>query len=211
MADLETRDLTPKDEGPYLVPPRTQLDLEARLDEGYVSDFAVQTYTVNPNPLGSETDEGVYVGTDPIYQNDANGDKTPYDAQEGVEKQLEDQLKANNDLSDLSDKEVAEDFGLGGKARLAGSNPGGRFRTVLPGQEGYDKAKAEEQQCPPLVVFLDDDEDDESEGEVTQANDPGTNLGASMQPPTVPSSPEDSEDSAGNKPARAPRRNQSDN
>jgi hypothetical protein len=64
--------------------PTSQVDLERRLKDDYVS----------PSVLGQAVDpvlesENGYVGVDPIYQNFANETEKPYASEKGVEKKLE--------------------------------------------------------------------------------------------------------------------------
>lgn len=101
---------------PYSTKPNTQLDLEARLSDDYTPESNVgNTVTVNPNPYGSEA----YVGTDPIYQNHANDTEKPYAAKSGAEKKAEEQVKELYSLDDVDDDQIVDDYGFGGKARVA--------------------------------------------------------------------------------------------
>lgn len=193
QSKLEVRDMSAADEKPYLTKPRAQVDLERRTAEDYKPESEVgSTVTVNPNPFG----EDEYVGTDPIYQNYANDQNKPLASEEGAEKEVEEAYKKSHEVDD----DVAvEDYGLGGKASRAQVGTGGRtFRTVLPGQEGYDLKKAEEQNGPPLRVYNDEEQKDD-EGEVTEVDVPGENRGATTEPPAPPASPGDTTEKAGTK------------
>lgn len=161
---------------PYLVPPTTQVDLERR-QKSDVPDAALATsrVMVNPNPFGAEE----YVGTDPIYQNHANETEKPYASKKGPERTLE---KQHHDLYKMDSKQKkTEDPGLGGEAPVAETTGVHATRYLVPGQEGYDRKKAEEQQGPPLAV-LDEDSSDGDDEDV-ELDNPGTNMGASVQPP----------------------------
>lgn len=162
-----------------------QLDLERRTADGYVPDSDVSgVVTVNPNPFGNDA----YVGTDPIYQNYSTDQNKAFESKEGVEAEL---LKEYKKEHEVDDSVAVEDFGLGGKAQRAASGTGGAtYRTILPGQEGYDLKKAEEQNGPPLRVF-NDDEADSSDDEATEVPNPGTNLGGTTEPPAPGAGPTD--------------------
>lgn len=195
--NLEFRPRVPDDEGPYLVRPAHDEALEAQLK----AEAPTPTTIVNPNPLGSED----YVGTDPIYQNHANDTAKPLAAEEGVEKDAEDHLRELHNLDDADEGDVVDDFGVGGMALVAKQGSGARVvRTVFPGQEGYDREKAEEQAGPPLFVYADekDEEDGEEKQKSRQPDNLGTNMGASVQSPKAPEAPESASEGAGNKPAR---------
>lgn len=191
---LEFRDTEAQDDKPYLTKSRAQVDLERRTAEDYKPESEVgSTVTVNPNPFGQDE----YVGTDPIYQNHSTDQNKPLKAEKGVEAE---QLKAYKEEHEVDEADAVEDFGLGGKARRVPTGAGGRtFRTILPGQEGYDLEKAEEQNGPPLRVY-NDEEEGEQEEETTEVPVPGENRGATTEPPTPPSSPGDTSDRAGTKP-----------
>lgn len=198
MADdskLELRDLREQDEGPYLTKSNAELDLEARTTDGRPNEaVGSATLTLNPNPLGADE----YVGVDPIYQNYANETEKPLASQDGVEKEVEQAHRKAYDLSDVDDSQKVVDPGLGGETTKVGAPGGQTFRTVLPGQEGYDLKKAEEQNGPPLRVYLDDDSSG-GDGEVEQVDQSGTNRGGTTEPPAPPSSPEDTTDASGTK------------
>lgn len=186
------RDMSESDDKRYLTKSRAELDLERRLDPEYKPDSQVGgTVTVNPNPFGADA----YVGTDPIYQNHSTDQNKPFTSEKGVEA---DALKAYSEEheAELEGATVAEDYGFGGKARVAETGGQSRLvKTILPGQEGYDLRKAEEQNGPPLRVFG-DEEPSESDEEV-RADNVGTNSGASTQPPEPPENPSQPDDRGG--------------
>ena len=190
---LDFRDMTEKDGETYLTKSNAQLDLERRLDPDYKPDSQIGgTVTVNPNPFGADA----YVGTDPIYQNYSTDQNKPFEAEEGPEGEL---LKAYKEEHDLDGQKVAEDYGLGGEAPVAETGTTSRLvRTILPGQEGYDLKKAEEQNGPPLRVFGDESNDEGDEDEVVRADNVGTNMGASTQPPEPPENPSQPDARGGN-------------
>lgn len=162
------------EEGNYLTKSRAQLDLEARMEEGYVPDSDVRVRHLNPNPLGDEE----YVGTDPIYQNASTEANKPFAAEEGVEKDMLDAFKEEHKVDDDS---AVDDPGLGGKAAAADAGTGARtYRTILPGQEGYDLQKAEEQNGPPLRVYNDESAEDSGDGDGS-LDVPGINMGATTE------------------------------
>jgi hypothetical protein len=186
---LEVRDMNAPDEGAYLTKPNTQVDLERRQKQEAPDSAVGNTVVVNPNPFGADE----YVGTDPIYQNYANDQNKPLASEDGVEKELEEAYKEEHEVDD----EVSvEDHGTGGVAeRAQAGTAGSTFRTILPGQEGYDLKKAEEQNGPPLRVYNDEepgenDEDESDEGDEVAI--PDTQPPASPAAPAVPSGGDDS-------------------
>lgn len=202
-----------KENEPYITRPNHDEALAAQI-KAEPPAGAVQ---VNPNVVGSEVEgedggSGTYVGTDPIYQNSSSVANQPFDAQEGVDQLAEDRTKEIYDLSDEDEENVAPDYGLGGEASVA--RPGGPVPTVaiLPGQEGYDKEKAEEQQGPALlvdaksgvnseVVEREKAEDDKDE-DPNAADNPGQNLASTVNPPVAPEAPGEGSDGEGDKPAK---------
>lgn len=180
-SELEFRDIEAQDNQAYLTKSRHQLDLESRVNSGVESRIPA---TVNPNPHGNDD----YVGTDLIYQNHSTDQNKPFSSEEGVEKQLESSYREAYE----SDENVVGDHSLGGKATKAPSPTAGRtYRTILPGQEGYDLQKAEEQNGPPLRVYHDEEQqtatasnEEESSGEEEESSEPPA-------PPAPPASPED--------------------
>lgn len=170
-----------KQEEEYVTTPfNAQLDLERRQEEGYKPDSVLGTVTVNPNPFGYEE----YAGTDPIYQNHANDTEVPYAAEEGPEKVAEDNVKELYSLDDVDDDEVVEDYGLGGKARRAGNPNVTPNRYLVPGQEGYDLQKAQEQNGPPMRVEASDsgDKDDEGPELLEEAEFPDESISVPVNP-----------------------------
>lgn len=133
---LEVRDLNVADEKPYLTKPTSQVDLERRLADDYKADGDLsRRVTVNPDPFGEETDNGQFVGTDPIYQGRANETEQPLQAEEGPDK------KAEEAFAELfeSDGEKVPDYGTGGEAVRAAdpTQVPDVERRLVPGQEGY--------------------------------------------------------------------------
>ena len=84
--------------------PTSQTDLEARLEseKNGENPFALASSTVNPG-TPDETD-GLYVGTDPIYQNHANDTEAPLQAQKGGEKLAEEKFLKAYDKPDVNVK-----------------------------------------------------------------------------------------------------------
>lgn len=74
---------------PEPVKSTTQLDLEARQSEDYVSPIA-KAKTVGPND--SLVDDSGFVGVSPEYANYANETDAPLSSDEGAEKDLEDRI-----------------------------------------------------------------------------------------------------------------------
>lgn len=175
----------------YTTKPTTQLDAERRLEEGYVADAVTgNTVTVNPNPFGDED----YVGTDPIYQNYAEETHKPGRSEEGVEKELEEAYREQHNLDDLDDDQVAEDYGLGGKARVARTNSdAGPTVWKVPGQEGYPED--DEYDDRPARPVQTEGNTRTGDAQPTKADNPGTNFGAT----TEPGNPSDPSDRAGSR------------
>lgn len=99
-------------------PSRHELDLEERLKVENESQARVDgTVNLNPNPFGEEA----YAGTDPIYQNHANMTEAPIAAEGGAYKAAEEEVKERYDLDGVAEEKLADDYGLGGKASVAGS------------------------------------------------------------------------------------------
>ena len=186
---LEVRDLRETDTKPYLTKSNAELDLAARLeaDERAGAPGAGGTLTLNPNPVGEKVEgAGTYVGTDPIYQNSSTVHGRPYDSKgDAPEAKVEKVTFDDNDLSDVDD--TVKDPGFGGETTKVGAKGGETFRTILPGQEGYDLEKAKEQQGPPLRVYADESpsEGGDNEEEKEEAADPTP----STQPPASPAVP----------------------
>jgi hypothetical protein len=203
------------DSKPYITRPNHDEALKAQIN----AEAPEAALRVNPNPVGSVVKDdggepvGVYVGTDPIYQNSSTVANQPFvsDDEESADSLGEERLAEMHDLSDVDESELAADYGTGGVALKSTAPVSETFRTILPGQEGYDRAKAEEQQGPPLRVFSgdapasaksDDDADkDEDEG-IKEASDEGTNFASTVEPPLPPETPSDAGDAAGDKPAK---------
>jgi hypothetical protein len=160
-----------QEDKPYTTRSTADLDLERRLSDDYVSDSDIRGNSVqlNPNPFGDEA----YAGTDPIYQNYAEEVHKPLESKKGAFKAAEDHVK---DLH--KDEKEADDPGLGGKAAVAGSPDLVPDRYLVPGQKGY---KAPEEGAPMRVPVNQDNEDDDDS--VTETDNPGTNMGASVPPP----------------------------
>lgn len=154
--------------------------LEQVSDKSFESDSRLEanSYTLNPNPFGDEA----YAGTDPIYQNYADDTHKPLKASKGAFKAAEDQARALH-----KGEADAEDTGLGGKAAKAGQAGVQSDRYLVPGQEGY---KEPQTGLPVRAADVKDDEDDEKDKGVTETNNPGTNMGASVAPPPAPDSGE---------------------
>lgn len=195
---MEHRDTVDTTDKPYLTTPTFQQDLERRLDDDYVPDSdRGDTVTVNPNPFGTEE----YAGTDPIYQNHANETEKPLASKKGAVRLAEEQVKELHNLDEVDEGELSEDYGLGGKARKTGDPNLTAITYLVPGQEGYDRELAEEQGGPPLRVDVADargnGDDEEGDDEVTEADNPGTNMGASTAPPEPPSKTGSKSDRAG--------------
>jgi hypothetical protein len=201
VAKQEFRDLTDQDDKPYLVKPTAQLDLERRLEDGYVPDAVTgNTVTVNPNPFGADD----YVGTDPIYQNHANETEKPLASQEGVLKDAEDAHRELHSLDDLDDGQKAEDYGLGGLASKAGGAVDPFETYLVPGQEGYPE-NPDKYVGPPVprsVVEGEKKSSSKEKGEVAKANNPGTNMGATTEDPEPPKNPSQPSDRSGTKSAK---------
>lgn len=178
---LEFRDPDEHDEEAYLVKSTAQRDLERRLDEDYKPESDVSgNLIVNPNPFGDEA----YAGTDPIYQNYANDQHKPLESEEGGFHDAEEAVKELHDTDEVDDSQLAEDPGLGGVAVKADNTGGaGPTRYLVPGQEGYDRDKAEEQNAPPMRVDDATADDDDDDSGVTEIPNPGLNMGGSTQPP----------------------------
>lgn len=160
------------------IKPASQLDLEARLENG--NEAPGRTQTVNPNALGEED----YVGTDPIYQNHATDVDMPIASEEGVDAKAEELFAADHDLADVDDEEIVVDTGLGGEARKAhqGADAGPTV-WLLPGQEGYP----EDAGGRPVPVAAStrnqqDEESDEDSEDEEEKEEERTN-------PTAPQSP----------------------
>lgn len=187
---LEVRDMDAQDEKGYLTKSRAQVDLERRTEDGYVPDSNLgSTATVNPNPFGAEE----YVGTDPIYQNYANDQNKPLAAEEGVEAEV---LEAYKDEHEVDESVEVTDPGLGGTAAKVPAGTGGAtFRTILPGQDGYDRQKAEEQNGPPLRVYNDEELDTSSD---ESGDDETGEVGPVVQPPATPAAPQVQNDEGDN-------------
>lgn len=77
------------DKAPEPVKSTTQLDLEARQKDDYVSPIA-KAKTVGPNE--TLVNEDGFVGVSPEYANNANETDAPLASEEGAEKVLEDRL-----------------------------------------------------------------------------------------------------------------------
>lgn len=86
MADQKTSESKDGGDEVSYTRPATALDAERRLAEGNTVSSRMQG--VNPSEA-IRSDEG-YVGVNPEYQNAANETDEPRDAEEGVEKDLED-------------------------------------------------------------------------------------------------------------------------
>lgn len=159
--------------------PTSQADLERRLDEDYVSDAALPDNVINPNPFGAED----YAGTDPIYQNYANEQHKPLRAEEGPDKAAEDIVRELHSTDDIDDVDLVNDYGMGGVAPKAKPNDGaGATAYLVPGQEGYDKAKAEEQAGPPMRVDTSGGDDEDESVDTPPPPDPDDPTGAAVNP-----------------------------
>lgn len=130
---LKQRDLSEKDEGPYLTRPNHDAALEAQLNATTESSAAV---SLNPNPLGAQE----YVGTDPIYQNYSTDANKPFASEDGVDQKAEEAYKELHSLEDVDEDQLVDDPGLGGKTTVAKAGSPEVTRYLLPGQEGYDEA-----------------------------------------------------------------------
>lgn len=169
------------------VPPTSQTDLDSRLDEDYVPGTALPNAHVQPNPFGAED----YAGTDPIYQNYGNDTSKPLRAEEGPDKKAEDVVRELHDLDDVDESELVPDYGQGGKSRMAHPNQNaGATAYLVPGQEGYDKQKAEEQNGPPMRVDTAGGDDDE-EVQAPPPPDPEDPTGAAVNPSGAQKDPGD--------------------
>lgn len=93
--------------------PRTQVDLEARLENGNASSKVLSTADNAPQAEddgngrdyrveGNETD--AYLNVDPMYQNYANDTEAPHLSEEGPEADLEDQLRGEGENEDQPDE-----------------------------------------------------------------------------------------------------------
>lgn len=185
------RDMTDTDDKPYRTKSSAQLDLERRLENSNESESRVgKTVKVNPNPFGADD----YAGTDPIYQNYANETEKPLRAEGGAFGDAEEEVRKLHDLGDLDEKQVAEDAGMGGKARVSEAGTPAADRYLVPGQEGYPDDP--EKYSGPTVrestvrerEGADKDGEEDDKGKVQTANNPGTNMGASTRPPAPPKS-----------------------
>jgi hypothetical protein len=191
---LEFRDVHASDEeGPYL----TRSNHDVALEQQVKAEAPTGDLAVNPNPFGSDE----YVGTDPIYQNSSTDANRPFSAEDGAEKEAEEHLRELHSLDDEDEDQVAEDYGLGGKARLATQGGPEVARYLVPGQEGYDKEKAESQLGPPMRVEESEQSKDDKDSPTRVADNRGMNLGSTVQAPPGVESPEKTDAGVGDKPA----------
>lgn len=162
-------------EGVEYTKSNAQLDMEARLAEDFTPDSNISTRTtVNPNPFGQED----YAGTDPIYQNYASDTHKPLAADEGPDQLAEDFVR---DLYEPGDKDLVNDFGLGGEATPALSPNVEQEQYLVPGQEGYPE-NPEKYTGPPIRRSL-------VEGATETKTESESAEGPDVQPPASPAAP----------------------
>ena len=96
--------------------PASQVDLQARLENGNKSDRILSTADIYEAPEDDENardyrvegnDTENYLNVDPMYQNYANDTEAPHLSEEGPEADLEDLLRGESESEDQPDEDEA--------------------------------------------------------------------------------------------------------